>query len=234
MIDFDLQSAFNDAWHEEVKDRFEKSGVRPEEWRAAGRKSKEWPEKENADFWQAKGPEMVQAYIDWRTESEDKDWRIWEPEPGKPAIELGITAPIGGITVKGFIDRLFVTPSGELVVVDLKSGSRNPDSDLQLGFYASMVEVAYRVRPKWGAYYKAREGKLIKPLVDLDYLSVELLGGYLRDFKRATQQGIYLPVVGSHCNSCGVARYCAAVDGVDAPNFDPHHPDYSKNTEEIE
>lgn len=232
MIPFDFQAVWKDAWHEEVKDRFQRTGVQPKDWRAAGRKSKDKPNAEDGEWWQAAGLEMTQEYAKWRYEGDEKDWRIWEPEAGEPAIELGITAPIGGVTVKGFIDRIFVAPAGELVIVDLKSGARNPDSDLQLGFYACLVEVAYGLRPQYGAYYKAREGKLIKPLVDLDYMSVDLLGGYLRDFVRARQNGIYLPVVGSHCNSCGVASACAAVDGVDAPKYDPHHPSYRRNVEE--
>lgn len=231
MSDFAVLPEWKDAWDKELKDREEKSGVKSSEWRAAGRKSKEWPNKEDGAWWEANGPEMVSGYISWRNESEDKDWKIWEPYPGQPAIELGITAPIGGVTVKGFIDRIFVTPSGELVIVDLKSGARSPDSDLQLGFYACMVEVALGVRIKWGAYYKARDGKLVKPLVNLDHFSLGLLGNWLRDFARARANGIYLPVIGSHCNNCGVARYCAAVNGADAKDFDPSHPEYRRDQE---
>lgn len=232
MTPFDIDSAFTDAWHEEVKDRFQKSGIRPEEWRAAGRRTKDKPNGEDGEWWKAEGPKMVQAYIDWRNEGDEKDWRLWEPEPGNPAIELGITAPIGGVTVKGFIDRVFVAPSGELVIVDLKTGARNPESDLQLGFYACMIETAFGVRPPFGAYWKARDGKLIKPLVNLDYMSTDLLGGYLRDFVRARNNGIYLPVIGSHCRNCGVAGACAAVDGEFAQKYDPHHPLYNRNTED--
>jgi RecB family exonuclease len=228
---FDLSDAWHKAWDEEVADREAQTGIKSSEWRAAGRRSKEWPNKEDDAWWQANGPEMVEAYIKWRNEGSEADWKIWEPIDGEPAIELGITAPIGGVTVKGFIDRVFVTPSGELVIVDLKTGSRNPDSDLQLGFYACLMEVAFGIRPKWGAYYKARDGRLIKPLVDLDYLSLDLLGGYLRDFVRAREARIFLPVIGSHCRTCGVANACAAVDGLDAPKYDPSHPQYQGKQE---
>lgn len=227
MIDFDLQSAFNDAWHKEVDLRFKESGVPPAEWRSAGRKSKEWPDKENDEFWKAMGPGMAQSYIDWRNESE---WRIWEPQEGMPAIELGMRVPIGGVTVKAVVDRVFITPSGELVIVDLKTGSRTPDSDLQLGFYACAIEVAFGVRPKWGGYYKNRDGKLL-PLIDLDHYSLELLAYWLRDYARAREQGIYLPNLGGHCNTCGVAFACAAKNGIEAPKFDPSHPAYGRNVE---
>lgn len=225
----EVQLSFLKAWEGEVRDREERTGIKPELWRAAGRRSKEWPDKENDKWWLAHGPEMVQNYIKWRTDSEDSDWRIWEPFPGDPAIEIGVVAPFGDVTVRAIIDRIFVTPSGELVIVDLKTGSRSPDSDLQLGFYASACEVAFGIRPQWGAYWKAREGKLLKPLIDLDYLSVDLIAGWLRDFVRARNQGIYIPRIGSHCINCGVRNQCAAVNGPEAHLYDPHHPEYGRN-----
>lgn len=237
-MEFDLNAAFNDAWHNEVEDRTAKSGIDPADWRAAGRKSKEWPNKEDSSWWLTNGPVMAQNYINWRQEGDEKHWKLWEPAPGEPAIELGITAPIGGVTVKGYIDRIFHSPPFDsiepdrLIIVDLKTGSRNPESDLQLGFYASLVEVAFGVRPSFGAYYKARDGKLIKPLVPLEHYSLEFLGGLLRDYVRARNNGIYIPNIGSHCNNCGVARACAAVNGSEAIKYDPHHPGYGRNIPE--
>lgn len=234
MIEFDAESSFNFAWAEELAYREERSGIPPRDWRAAGKASKQWPNKEDGEWWKVNGLTMAQAYADWRQYGEEKDWKIWEAVPGTPAIELGITANLGGVTVTGYIDRMFHAPPYDsiepdrLVVVDIKSGSRKPDSNLQLGFYASLVEVAFGIRPTFGGYYDARKGMLLKPLVRLDHFSVPFLGGLLQDFVKARNEGIYIPRIGSHCITCGVARYCAAVNGVDAPTYDPHHPDYGK------
>jgi RecB family exonuclease len=231
VTEFDIPAAVNDAWHKEVSSRVADSGVPPEHWRAAGRKSKDWPDKENGDFWQAKAPELVQAYIDWR--KLQTNFTIWQPEPGLPAIELGATVPIGGVMVKAYMDRIFEVPDGdttELVVLDLKTGSRKPDSDLQLGFYACVTEVAYGRRPKWGTYWHARDGNML-PLVDLSHYSLELLGSLLADYKRARDNGIYLPQPGGNCNNCGVRRACAIKNGDEAHLYDPAHPKYGRNTE---
>lgn len=234
-MDFDLEAAFNASWHKEVEDRKAISGIDPSDWRSAGRKSKEWPDKENDQWWLHNGLTMAQDYAKWRQEGDEAHWKIWEPVQGEAAIELGITAPIGGVTVKGYIDRIFHSPPFDsiepdrLIIVDLKTGARNPDSDLQLGFYASLVEVAFGVRPSFGAYYKARDGKLTTPLVPLGHYSLEFIGGLLRDYVRARNAGIYLPHIGSHCNNCGVARACAAVNGSEAVKYDPHHPLYGRN-----
>lgn len=234
-IEFDLESSFVSAWDYEVADRIERSGMQPDRWKAAGRVSKEWPNKENGEWWQKNGRTMAQGYADWRLHSPENNWKIWEPVAGTPAIELGITVPIGGVTVKGYIDRIFHTPPYDsiepdrLVVLDLKSGARKPDSLLQLGFYATMVELAFGIRPRFGGYYDARKGGLGAPLVNLDHLNEELLGGWLRDFVRARNDGIYIPNIGSHCNNCSVSAGCAAVNGPLASQYDPHHPDYGKN-----
>src|ERR1044072_2211359 len=96
--------------------------------------------------------------------------------------ERSATSPIGGVTVKGYVDRVFHAPPFEtverqqLVIVDLKTGSRTPDSDLPLRFYACLIEAALGIRPQFGGYYKARDGQVKLPLVDLDHFSVELLG----------------------------------------------------------
>lgn len=230
-MNLDVGALIDEAFQNEITRRVEQTGVPTTEWRAAGRKSREWPNKEDLSWWTHHAPEMVQDYIKWRNEGEEKEWRIWEPYPGDPAIEMGVLAPIGGVTVKGFLDRVFATPSGELVIVDVKTGSRTPDSDLQLGFYACLLEVGCGIRPQWGAYYKAREGRLHKPLVNLDHFSTDLLGGFLRDFVRAREQGIYLPVLGGHCRTCGVANQCAAFNGEQADRFDPHHPEYRRNVD---
>lgn len=229
MIEFDATAAFQDAWHSEVASRVEQSGVQTDDWRAAGRKSKDFPDKENGDFWQKSGPPMVDSYIAWR--AKQSNFKIWEPEPGLPAIELGATVEIGGVNVKAYMDRIFEATDGELVVVDIKAGSRTPDSDLQLGFYACVTELAFGRRPKWGGYWMARKGELT-PLVDLGHLSLELLGSLLRDYQRARQQGIYLPQPGGNCNQCGVRKACAIKNGPEAHLWDPAHPDYNRNTED--
>ena len=216
---FDIERAFHDAFDEQVKERVEFSGFPTEEWRAGGRSTKAYPNKEDESFWRDHGPQWCKDYVSWR---ETTDWRIWTTPTGEPAIELAMEVPIGGVMVKAIVDRVFETPDNHLVVVDLKSGSRNPDSSLQLGFYACAIEVTYGVRPGWGGYYSARKGSLL-PVASMDAYSEHLLGGILTRFVKACEDDIFIPQPGGHCNSCGVARGCAIVGGVEAPLYDPLH-----------
>lgn len=205
----------------------EKTGIGPELWRAGGRPTKAWPNREDRAWWVHHGPGMVDKYVHWREDMLDRGWRLWETPAGLPAIELELMAVFGDVPVKMGIDRVFVSPAGELAVIDLKSGARKPDSNLQLGFYACGMELVLGIRPTYGGYYMARTAELTE-LVPLDIYSVEQLTGELATFSRAIDNEVFIPNRGSHCKACGVARACSAVGGAEAHLFDPLHPDYGK------
>jgi hypothetical protein len=57
-----------------------------------------------------------------------------------------------------------ITPEREIIVVDLKTGIRTPQSDLQLQVYACMLERATGIRPDFGAYWMARQGGTSTPV----------------------------------------------------------------------
>lgn len=214
--------AFNQAFDAEVAADLAKSGVTSDLWRTGGRVSKAWPDKENELWWRANGPDMVTRYRDWR---ESTNWAIYVTPAGLPAIEIELHPVIGGVPVKMFIDRVFVTPEGELVIVDLKSGSRTPDSDLQLGFYRVGLLKVLGIEANLGAYWMARQGG-VTPLADLRRFDEHLIGTMLTDFNRALDNDIFLPHLSSSCRTCGVNRACHAFGGADARRYDPLHPDY--------
>ena len=75
------------AWAEETKDLDFSIA------RVAGRATKEFPNKEDANWWNTKGPEWVENYILWR--KNNPDWKIWTTQarhktlPTKPRRRLG-------------------------------------------------------------------------------------------------------------------------------------------------
>lgn len=213
----DAQQLFTDALAETVAETVEKNPEHadPKTWKVGGRRSKDWPNKENAAWWAHHGPLMVQAWIDWMAQLQ------WQPATDLTGGYVEVVAPgtIGGAPVKAFIDRMFITPEGELVIVDLKTGSREPVSALQLGWYAELVEQSIGVRPSWGGYWMAREGKLGE-LRDLTKYTTARLDRWTRDFIKARELGLYLPRVDTHCSTCGVAKACIAVGGVDAWKYE--------------
>src|SRR3954464_334376 len=119
---------FNEAFSAEVADTIDhEPDVR--RWSVAGKgKRKGNPEGEDGRWWKTNGPGMVENWVTWRRRVA---WKIWTTPDGQPAIELSqeFETPKGR-KIKGFIDRVFVIPGGELVIVDLKSGARSPESDL--------------------------------------------------------------------------------------------------------
>lgn len=219
-VDLAWQEIFN-AEVESQKARFPDVS----KWRTAGRKSKAKPDGEDYLAWMDLGPQFVRNYIAWRAEYQ---WKIWtdavtgfDPDTGAfesygPAVELPLEFEIGGWKAKGSIDRVFEHPNGvDLIVLDLKTGSRMPDSDLQLGLYAVGMEVQYGERAKWGAFYNPRKNQL-SDLYDLSNYTVDSVGQMGVQFKSAIKNKIFLPHKSVLCGYCSVSNGCAAVGGEDA------------------
>lgn len=200
-------NAWAQAWAKQVEQ--ELAGVDYADVRAGGRKSKEWPDKETDAWWVVNGPLMVQQYVQWRDSMFDQGWQ-WFPLPdGSPAVEVPIQIELGEVLVKGFIDRVMVSPDGELVVNDLKTGSHTPASTLQLGIYALGVERHFGVRPILGGYYMARKGEMTGPssLLHLDEATV---GDWFTKVKAGIELELFVPHVSSMCGSCSARPYCKA------------------------
>lgn len=205
-----FDSAFNDELLTQVE-----ASPNTRDWTAAGRgRVKTNPAGEDGTWWRLHGPDMVQSWIDWRY---DSGWGVWTTPDGQPAIELEIEEecdwPEGEpIPVKMIIDRVMVTTGKQLCIVDLKSGARTPDSDMQLAFYRYGIFRRYGIDVRLGAYWMARKGVTTEPH-DLTHFDPELMEQWFRTFKRATNGGIFLPHPSAKCRACGVRKYCAAVGG---------------------
>jgi len=120
--------------------------------------------------------------------------------------------------MKGFLDRLMVSPEGELTVIDIKTSTKEPASHTQLGTYAVMCEKTIGVRPTKGAYFMARTGELSTP-VTLDHYTESRLGSHLRGFKIAIDNNIFIPQPGFMCGTCSVSHACYAVKGKDSHKY---------------
>jgi CRISPR/Cas system-associated exonuclease Cas4 (RecB family) len=193
-------------------------------WRTAGKK-KVRPDGEDYLAWMDLGPQFVQNYIDWRSSS---GWKLWDEavvgydhdtnfvEMYGPAVELPIDVKLGGWKMLGSVDRVFEHPdSGALVVVDLKTGSRMPDNDLQLGTYAVGMEVQYGERPNFGAFFNPRLNKLSE-IYNLSVYTVDYLSSLGVQLKTGVQNKVFLPHKSNFCKACSVNDACPAYGGKDA------------------
>ena len=199
--------------------------LRPDEWQTAQRNGKD------QEWWFDNGPQHVKNFISWYEARDDVN--VWIAPDGRPAIELSLDVKFGKIPVRMFIDLVlaFGTENPALVVVDLKSGSRQPDGPRQLGIYANAIEQAYGIKPRYGAFFMTRgTGKdkdvflqrpieMARPSLDYGYLSHEF-----EMFDLAVTNGIFPANPGDHCRRCGVNYACAEVGGPEAYKLDPNYP----------
>lgn len=215
------QQLFADAFDAEILDTVEEHPD-THRWSAAGRgKRKNLPDGEDGAWWRANGPGMVDNWIRWRSKH---GWRIWATPSGDPAIELSqeFTTPAGRL-IKGFIDRVMVTQEKDLVIVDLKSGARSPDSDLQLAFYRYCLYNTFGVDIRKGAYWMARTGEMTE-VYNLTRITPALMNLYLARLDLAIDQEIFIPHISIRCRACSQRDYCLAYGGVKS-HLDP---DYEK------
>lgn len=200
-----LTELFEDQFAHAIAEEEKKSGVPAEEWTVTGRKTAKTPNGNDFAWWRAEGPAMLQRYIDWRAETR---WDIWTTPDGQEAIELAFEVPWGEETFRGYIDRIFILPTtGELVVVDLKSGSMQPPNR-QLGEYACAVEVMYGVRPRYGAYFMTRTGRCDVVPLDRPGYQFDVLVKWGAALRRGIENEVFIPHPSSLCNSCGYRDVC--------------------------
>lgn len=196
-------------WEAQKTRQIASSGQETALWRAGGRATKANPNKEDGDWWQTEGLQMVKNWIDWRNGSHNL--KMWTTPNGEPAIELALNISLNDVPIKMALDRVMVTQTGELVVVDLKTGKSTPSSDFQLGLYAVGLETLFGVRPKYGTYWSARTGSLTE-LISLDKWTTEKVTEIVTQFDKARREGIFVPNF-DHCKMCNFVSACKYQQG---------------------
>lgn len=211
----DAHRYFNVVWQNSLSKLYDE-GVDLNAIKAGGRKSAQWPNKEDRLWWEANGAGMVANWVVWREQMFAQGWQFLSMGEDRLAIEVPIEVQFDDVLVKGYIDRVLVSPFGEAVVVDLKSGSRVPASTLQLGIYALGMTDNYEVTPSLGGYYMTRQSNLTD-LSSLLHYTRERVGAWFAAAKRGIEAEVFIPHVGPFCGTCSVAKYCTAVGGDDRP-----------------
>jgi len=191
-----------------------------EGWKASGRKTKALPNGEDNQFWVTKGPELIEGYAKWR--DKNPQFQVWDAPGGKPAVELGFNIVVPGTDtlLRGYVDRVFIdNTTGQLMIVDLKSGARKQDSQMQLEFYRVGLRHALGVDIPFGAYYNARDGQL-DHIVRLDKFSEDTIFRWVRNMLASIEQNLLIPNVGMQCSWCGVKEFCPTQNDA-MVDFDP-------------
>lgn len=211
MTDIDYESIWTEHFLAEVDKRKDTCDFPPEDWRASGRASKKWPNKEDATWWLTEGPAMLEQWHAWWTQAQADGFKVWTTPTGLPAVELSVNVNLGGQMMRGYIDAILVDPEGDLVAVDWKSGSYEPPAPIQLGAYKVAVEKTFKgVEVKYGAYYMARKGDLSN-IYDLSIYNENLLGRWLKGVAKMQELGIFIPHPSNLCGGCAVRPYCVVM-----------------------
>lgn len=206
------QELFDQAFMEEIWEAYLKDPD-IDSW-AASKKGTE-----GQAFWWKNGPTYVQRWIDWTKEY--SHWRLATLSDGRSGVELEFKPTIGGREVRMFIDRLYVLENGDVIVVDLKTGTWDADL-LQAGLYAEGVYQETGIRPIWGAFWYARKGfDPRKHVKNLEGFTPHWLGSIVEGFFRDIEAGNFPAKQTALCNSCSVRKACAAVGGAQAEQYDP-------------
>jgi len=210
------ETIWRESFDAEIETVQSKSGSNPFDWRRGGRSTKENPNKEDGNWWDENGERMFFDFINaWQASG----FEIWVSPEGVPGIEIGFNNSFGDVPIKAFADAV-VMSGDELTVIDFKTGSYMPDSSLQLGVYASLMELQFGVRPTKGYYYSARKAQFIES-PGIERWTIPVLTEMFRQFNLGIENQIFLPNIGMSCGTCGVKEYCYAVGGQLAEIFDP-------------
>jgi ATP-dependent DNA helicase UvrD/PcrA len=103
-----------------------------------------------------KAREMLKTYLSWK-----------DANPNTVvSAEQKFTITIGGIPIKGSIDRVEKTPQGEYEVIDFKTGSVSESNNsikdnTQMNIYAIATEMLYQKPPKKTSLFYLKKNKII-------------------------------------------------------------------------
>lgn len=211
LLDGSIEQTWLREWNRALDDQLSRldgakvqaDWLEPANWRAANKG------KETLEWWRKAGLGFCEEYAKWRDQS---DLQIfWDGDTA--LIEAELMPILNDVPVKMFADRIMVDKHGQLLVVDLKTGSKAIESSLQLGVYKVGVEKLLGVTIEWGAYYMARKGALDNPL-PLGHWTEDRIGSMFAAFDRQERAGEYLPNIGSHCKyMCSFREHCVYMGG---------------------
>lgn len=217
---FSIADEFSKAFDQEVMEISEKEPDRSK-WRSAGPKDSP----ESYDRWMQLGPLLVGNYIKWRRATE---YVIWKTDDVTGIeIDLSFTPPGCDKEIKAYADRIFYEPMLEQIhIIDLKTGTRGPNSPLQFGVYRAGLEARHGAVATTGMAFMNREAKPGKAF-DLAKYTPDYVGRLFGSLSRAVDARVWPAHKGSSCRMCDVQDACYTNDGPLAEMYDPDHPDYA-------
>ena len=175
-------------------------------------------------------PEFVELGLDEEAEATfaaeaaalvDKYFRLEDPTTIVPiGIELKLEVEVGGVRLRGIIDRLELDAQGELVVTDYKTGRAPGERQEQqrlagVAFYSLLCERLFGRRPaRVQLLYLADPVAIIATPTDQSTRGVERkLTAIWTAVERACEREDFRPNPSRLCDWCGFKAYCPSFGG---------------------
>ena len=168
----------------------------------------------------------VQGFLDEvrtlvRTYYRLEDPRRFDPESRETRLEVELP---DGTPLRGFVDRIDRAPTGELRVVDYKTGrapgpTRETHALFQLKFYALMLLRSRGVLPSQLRLIYLADAQLLTYTPDEEQLLrfERTVSALWAAVSRAGRSGDFPPNPGWLCDYCAYRRLCPAFDGTPPP-----------------
>jgi len=161
------------------------------------------------------------TFLDEAAALVDKYFRLEDPTSITPiGIELKLEVDLGGIRLRGIIDRLELDARGDLVVTDYKTGRAPGEKQEQqrlsgVAFYSLLCERLFGRRPaKVQLLYLADPVAIISTPTDRSTRGVERkLTAVWTAVERACEREDFRPNPSRLCDWCAFKAYCPSFGG---------------------
>ena len=171
------------------------------------------------DVWLAEAAAMLDRYFTL------EDPRRLEPAHRELHVEAVLES---GLLLRGYIDRLDVSPGGEVRIVDYKTGTAPREEYearalFQMKFYALVLWRSQRRVPQLLQLIYLGSGEIVRYAPDeADLLATERkINALWRAIERARDGGDWRPRPGRLCDWCAHKAICPAFGGTPPPLPDP-------------
>ncbi len=135
-------------------------------------------------------------------------------------LELKLEAKLGKVTLRGIIDRLDLTPEGDLVVTDYKTGKAPSERFLHkslegVHLYALLCEQNFGKRPvRVQLLYLSKPEAIVATPTESTVRGVEVKSGALMTaIKTACVKDDFRPRTSPLCNYCSFKDFCPSFGG---------------------
>lgn len=199
----DQEELVGELWGSWWRSKVKEAGG-PREIRWGGRKTKAFPSGEDHLWWLSQGRVMLKRWASQRRLDEDLGFSL-----AFDNVELQVLAEIHGHQIRGFIDCLvLVTPDGERIVRDWKTGQVGGADPLQLATYAWILRQGPGIGVDRGefVYLRGKDEGRRRPY-DLRAL-LPLIERQFGDLLRGVEEEIFPVRPSTMCPSCSVRKAC--------------------------